>query len=109
MAVVTSRTAEPSPFARALYSQFQATYLYDQDEPLNHVEAEPTIDQTVLDEILQRRSHGEGTKEEATAWSAADEVALQRRILGLDYPAREVRRNCWRRSRRRARRASRSG
>ncbi|HUO06785.1 MAG TPA: DEAD/DEAH box helicase [Phycisphaerae bacterium] len=90
--VATSRGAGPSPFARTLYSQFQATYLYDSDEPLTHVESEPTIDQSVLDEILQRRSQGEGKRgaEEAPAWSAADEAALHRRILGLDYPARSA-------------------
>ncbi len=74
-----------------MFSQFQATYLYEQDDPLLEVKAEPAIDQTILDDILQRRVRGAeegGGGVDAAAWKAADEETLSRRISGSDYPAR---------------------
>ena len=88
VAVSVVRNAEPSPFARALWGQFQATYLYEQDDPLHGVQGELAIDQTILDDILQRRIQGGEEKVEAPTWIAADEVVLERRISGADYPAR---------------------
>jgi ATP-dependent helicase Lhr and Lhr-like helicase len=88
VAVSVVRNAEPSPFSRALWGQFQATYLYAQDDPLHGVQGELAIDQTILDDILQRRIQGGEEKVEAATWIAADEVVLERRISGADYPAR---------------------
>ena len=83
------RGTEPSPFARALYGQFQATYLYEPDDPLGAMKTEPAIDQTILDEILQRRvESGEEAGPVTPSWTAADEQTLARRISGSDYPAR---------------------
>jgi ATP-dependent Lhr-like helicase len=92
VAVEVARNTEPSPFARSLFSQFQQSYLYQWDDPLLHADFEPTVDQGILDEILQRRlddkvTRGQGDKVDA-GWEAVDEVALARRIVGADYPAR---------------------
>ena len=81
-----------SPFARSLFSQFTAAYLYEWDDPLVAGEIEPAVDQRVLDEILRRRGEGGEVVRDGEAvkksWSAEDEWALARRISGVDYPAR---------------------
>ncbi len=87
VSVSVVRNTEPSPFARALHSQFQAKYMYAQDDPLQQASTEPAIDQTVLDDILQRRNVLSTTPETPT-WTPADEDTLHRRITGTDYPAR---------------------
>ena len=87
--VTVTRGTEPSPFARALYGQFQATYLYEPDDPLGAMKTEPAIDQTILDEILQRRvESGQEGGPVTPSWTEADEATLARRISGSDYPAR---------------------
>ncbi len=88
--VSVMRTREPSPFARNLFSQFQASYLYEQDDPLAETQIEPAIDQTILDDILQKRAADGGDRDAAThfRWEMVDEETLRRRILGSDYPAR---------------------
>jgi ATP-dependent Lhr-like helicase len=88
MSVSVVRNAEPSPFARALWGQFQATYLYAQDDPLHGVQGELAIDQTILDDILQRRIQGGEETVETPTWTPVDEIVLDRRISGADYPAR---------------------
>ncbi len=88
-AVRIVRNQEPSPFARSLFSQFMAAYLYSWDDPLMPVDVQPAVDQHILDEILHRRAPEEGiAPQEAPAWNDADEELLRRRILGSDYPAR---------------------
>lgn len=88
--VLATRNAQPSPFARSLYAQFTQTYLYAWDDPLVQSEVEPTVDQQLLDDILQKRSAAgaDAAAVEPTPWSEADEATLQRRITAADYPAR---------------------
>ncbi len=90
IAVNIYHNPEPSPFAHSLFSQFQASYLYEWDDPLLQQEIEPAVDQTILDELLQRRTARDGAPvvEAAAAWTDADEESLRRRITGADYPAR---------------------
>jgi ATP-dependent Lhr-like helicase len=89
VAVLATRNPQPSPFARSLYAQFTQTYLYAWDDPLVQSEVEPTVDQQLLDDILQKRSAGaEGATAEPAPWTEADEATLHRRITAADYPAR---------------------
>ena len=61
-AVRIVRNQEPSPFARSLFSQFMAAYLYSQDDPLMPADVQPAVDQHILDEILHRRARKKASR-----------------------------------------------
>ncbi|MCL2647672.1 MAG: DEAD/DEAH box helicase [Phycisphaerales bacterium] len=91
LAVTVLRHTVPSPLARSLFSQFQQTYLYAWDDPLTQGDVEPTVDQAILDGILQRRTdEASQAAGPSPSWADADEEALRRRIIGADYPARSA-------------------
>lgn len=76
-------THGPSPMARNLWANFEASFIYQWDDPLTG-SAGPTVDQGVLDALLQRQT----TAELPPAWGSREIALLQRRIRGDEYPAR---------------------
>lgn len=83
--VAVVRHPAPSPMAWELAGSFQQEFQYGSDDPLQG--AEPTVDPTVLDAILQR---GAAPARRGPIWTDADIATLARRISGSEYPARNA-------------------